>query len=341
MNQNKSWRQKVFPWAALLIGLIFLVPAASPAWAQAKPEKITVVYGGATWLGHYPVWVGMEKGIFQKKGLGVLWQGFTASSGRMGALISGDLDFATTGSISAIALMASGAKGFFALAAPDSYATVEGIIAKSDIKTINDLKGKKIAVTFASSAHVLVLDLLEKAGLSPDKDVSLINLQVTEMPAAFKGGEVQACALWTPNFNVIKAMEGAHVLADDTQFSLYKQFGLGPGPDVLTVRKEFAEKYPITCQAFLEGYFEALALLGKDPNACAQVLMKLTNLKPEEQMSVLKDITWHPKEKQKEMMVNPGTFVQGLQKLADMLVKHKQIDKAPQIKDWVNTSLLP
>jgi len=320
-----------------MITLIFLIPSV---YATDKPEKITVVYGGSSWLGHYPAWVGMEKGTFKKRGLGVLFQRFYASSGRMGALVAGDLDFASTGSISGIALMASGIKTFYAFGTQDSYATVEGIVAKEEIKSIKDLKGKKLAVTFASSAHVLALDILEQNGLEPVKDVMLINLKVSEMPAAFKTGEVDACALWTPMFNKLLRMKGAHLLLDDTQFSLFKKYGLGPGPDLLVVRKEFIEKYPNTTKAFLEGYFEAVELLKNSPKECAEVLVKLTNLTMEEQMGVLKDIQWYGFAKQRELMDKPGSFVEGMQKLADFLVKHKQIDKAPAVKEWVNTAIL-
>jgi taurine transport system substrate-binding protein len=60
----------------------------------------------------------------------------------------------------------------------------------------------------------------------------------------------------------------------------------------------------------------------------------------EEQMSVLKDIQWYGLDKQRELMDKPGSFVKGMQKLADFLVKHKQIDKAPAVKEWVNTEIL-
>ena len=320
--------------------LIFIVGVLT-VHADEKPEKITVIYGGSSWLGHYPAWVGIEKGLFKKYDLGVLFQNFYASSGRMGSLVAGDLDIASTGSISAIALMASGNKGFMAFGTQDSYATVEGIIAKDTIKSIKDLKGKRIAAPFASSAHVLVLDILEQNGLDPDKDLTLINLKVNEMPAAMGSGEIDACSAWTPHFNKLLNMPGNHLLVNDTQFSLFKKYKLGPGPDLLVVRKEFAEKYPNTCKAFVKGYFEAVDMLINQPEECAKVLVKLTNLSMEDQMSVLKDITWIKGSEQKALMVQPGDFVTGMQQLADFLVKHEQIDEAPKVKQWIAAEMVP
>lgn len=324
----------------LTIALVLVLGVFS-VQADGKPEKVTVIYGGSSWLGHYPAWVGIEKGLFKKHGLGVLFQNFYASSGRMGSLVAGDLDVASTGSISAIALMASGSKGFMAFGTQDSYATVEGIIANKSIKTIKDLKGKRIAAPFASSAHVLVLDILEQNGLDPEKDLSLLNLKVNEMPAAMGSGEIDACAAWTPHFNKLLNMPGNHMLVNDTEFSLYKKYKLGPGPDLLVVRKEFAEKYPNTSKAFVKGYFEAVDMLINEPEACAKVLVKLTNLSMEDQMTVLKDITWVKGEEQKALMVQPGGFVTGMQQLADFLVKHQQIDEAPKVKQWIAESMVP
>ncbi|MFP3929147.1 MAG: ABC transporter substrate-binding protein [Desulfobacteraceae bacterium] len=324
----------------MLAAAIILSGLTHDARAAGEPEKVTVVYGGSSWLGHYPAWVGIEMGTFQEEGLGVLFQRFYASSGRMGSLVAGDLDFASTGCISGIALMASGMKGFYAFGTPDSYATVEGIVARKDIKTVEDLKGKKLAATFASSAHVLALDILEQHGLEPKEDVTLINLKVSEMPAAFRSGEVDACAIWTPMFNKLLNMEDTHLLLDDTEFSLFKKYGLGPGPDLLVARKDFVEKYPNTTKAFVRGYFKAVELLKEKPEECAEVLVKLTNLSMEEQMTVLEDISWYGLDKQQELMVDPGTFVDGMQKLAEFLVRHNQIDEAPVVKEWVNKDLL-
>jgi taurine transport system substrate-binding protein len=324
----------------LIVALVFIIGVLS-VHAQEKPEKVTVIYGGSSWLGHYPAWVGIEKGLFKKYELGVLFQNFYASSGRMGSLVAGDLDVASTGSISAIALMASGNKGFMAFGTQDSYATVEGIITKEKIDTVKDLRGKRIAAPFASSAHVLVLDMLAQNGLDPDKDLTLINLKVNEMPAAMGSGEIDACAAWTPHFNKLLNMPGNHLLVNDTEFSLFKKYKLGPGPDLLVVRKEFADQYPNTCKAFVKGYFEAVAMLINQPEECAKVLVKLTNLSMEDQMAVLKDITWIKGDEQKALMVQPGGFVTGMQQLADFLVKHQQIDEAPRVKAWIAEEMVP
>jgi taurine transport system substrate-binding protein len=69
--------------------------------------------------------------------------------------------------------------------------------------------------------------------------------------------------------------------------------------------------------------------------------MKLTNLSMEDQMTVLNDIEWIPGDQQRALMVDPGDFVTGMQQLAEFLVKHKQIDSAPAVKEWIVESMVP
>ena len=106
---------------AFLFGLLTLTPTAK---AESTLEKRKVVYGGSSWLGHYPAWIGIKKGFFKQAGLEVRFESFFTSSGRMASLVAGNVDLASTGSISAIALMATGVKSFYALGTQDSFATV-------------------------------------------------------------------------------------------------------------------------------------------------------------------------------------------------------------------------
>ncbi|MFC5508634.1 ABC transporter substrate-binding protein [Bosea massiliensis] len=332
---QKTKRQLLASTVALAIAIV------SPSLASgAELEKAKVSYGGSSWLSHYPVWVGIKKGYFTNRGLTVDWKNFSTGSARMASLAVGEIEFGGAGSISAIALMASGTKAFSVLAAPDSYATVEGVIASADIKSIKDLKGKKIGVPFATSSHVLALDVLEQAGLDPNKDVTLINLPASDTPSALRAKQVDAVATWTPAFNTLKAQANSNVLLDAKEFSLYKQFKLGPGPDVLVANRSFVDKNPKTTTAFLDGYFEAARFIADNPKEAAAVLTDLTQLSSDEQLAVLQDIEWIGREEQQKIMAPGGSFTKGLQSLAELLVRYKQIDRAPKVDDWVKTGLL-
>lgn len=322
--------RREFVQVTSVASLLALLPAAGLVSAASHEIR----YGGSAWLGHYPAYVAMTDGSLERAGITQDWQSFGTSSARMSALMSGNIDIACTGIVSALALMARGAQQFSIIAIPDSFGRVEGILAREELASVQDLKGKKIGVTFASSAHLLVLDVLEQAGLT-QRDVSVLNVPAPELPAAMQSGQIDAAAAWTPQFNTILRQPGIKVLADDTDFSLYKEFSVTPGPDVLVIRRDFAEKNHDLVKTYLDQYFQANQLLREHPEQAAKLLLSLTNLSLEEQVTVVKGADWYSHAQQKELLT--GKFVDGLQALAELLVEHKQIDKAPVVKDWVNT----
>ncbi|OZI75221.1 aliphatic sulfonate ABC transporter substrate-binding protein [Bordetella genomosp. 12] len=306
----------------------------------ARAAKTRLTYGGSGWLGHYSAYIALKTGLFDKQGLDIAWQSFATSSDRMGAVMAGNIDLAGTGVVSSLALMAAGARQFQVIATPNNFGRAEGVLVREDVKDVAGLKGKKIGVTYASSAHVLLLDVLQQAGLDPEKDVTIINLPATNLLAAFQGKQIEAAVAWTPAFDRIKAIPGTRVLLDDTAFSLYKQFGITPGPDVLLTRASVGKENPEAVHKFLTAVFQANTMMTESPAEAAKVLLELTGLTQQEQEAVIKQTTWYTEKEQHALMVDPGNFVNGMQQLAGMLVSLKQIDKAPVVKDWVQTKYL-
>jgi len=327
MNQNR----REFLMVCAAAGVTATLPMT--VWASGQ----TVRYGGSAWLGHYPAYLAMSAGYLANEGIDQSWESFGTSSARMSAVMSGGVDIACTGIVSALALMARGARQFSIIAVPETFGRVEGLIGRENVRSLEDIKGKKVGVTFASSAHLLVLDILNQAGLT-EKDVTVLNVPAPELPAAMQSGQIDVAAAWTPQFDHILRQPGAKLLADDTAFSLYNSHNVTPGPDVLIVRREFAAKNPDTVKAYLKAYFTASQFLRDAPEEAASQLVKLTNLSIEDQLAAVKGADWYDESQQAHLMNGP--FIDGLQQLAHMLVQYKQIDKAPVVKDWVDASFV-
>lgn len=310
---------------------------ALPTFGMAA--STTVRYGGSAWIGHYPAYIGWKNGAFAAEGINLEWQSFGTTSARLGALLSGDIDIACTGIVTALALMARNSKHFSIIGVPENFGLGEGVVAHAGINTVADLKGKKIGLTFASSAHILMLDLLNQAGLK-ESDVTLLNIPAPELLTAMQSKQIDAAVAWIPQYNMIKAIPNTKVIADDFAFSLYKTHKVAPAPDVLVVRNAFAKQNPQAVQQFLKAYYKASEALRNKPEECTTYLTALTNLPPAEQLSAIKQTEWYPQEQQKELLKVDGSYVDGLQRLAETLVKYKQIDKAPQVSQWINPSFL-
>lgn len=333
MNET---RRRVLKQAATLaaasaVGFPMIARAAGTA---------TVNYGGSAWLGHYSAYIAMKTGIYSKLGIDLKWQSFSTSSARMAAVMAGNIDIAGSGVVSTLALMANGAKQFQLIATPNNFGKAEGLLVRDDVNSLADLKGKKIGVTYASSSHVLLLDVLAQANINPETDLKIINLPATDLLTAYRANQIDAAVAWTPAFNRIRGLVGTKMLLDDSAFSLYKSYKMTPGPDVLLARTSFGKENPDVVKKFLQGVFEANAFMTQKPEEAAKILVELTALSYPEQLTTIKQTEWFSLADQKTLLEKPASFVTGLQKLSEMLVKLKQIDRAPQVQQWVATQYL-
>jgi sulfonate transport system substrate-binding protein len=127
---------------------------------------------------------------------------------------SGDIDLGSVGDVPPITAAAK-SLGFRVVGINRSLqpdVPQENIIVPkgSKIKTIADLKGKKIAIPQGSSAHGLALNAIQSAGLSP-KDVKFVFLSPADGQTAFSSGKVDAWAIWNPQ-SALAVDQGAKVL---------------------------------------------------------------------------------------------------------------------------------
>jgi sulfonate transport system substrate-binding protein len=98
--------------------------------------------------------------------------------------------------------------------------------AESPIKTLTDLRGKKVAVTKGAGSHFLLLAALAKSGLS-FKDISPAYLTPADGRAAFIGGNVDAWVAWDPFLTSAQRQSNARVLSDGSNgLASYKRYYL-------------------------------------------------------------------------------------------------------------------
>src|SRR5207245_3822792 len=106
-------------------------------------------------------------------------------------------------------------------AAPEAEAIV--VAKDSPLKSVADLKGKKVALNKGSNVHYLLVKALEKAGLKYT-DIQPVFLAPADALAAFTRGTVDAWVIWDPYEAAAEASTGAHILTDGTGLVANHQF---------------------------------------------------------------------------------------------------------------------
>jgi sulfonate transport system substrate-binding protein len=209
--------------------------AISPVHAEDKPTEIRI---GTQKGGFFPA-VRQRHTVedaFKPLGIEVKWIDFQFGPPLLEAINVGGVDFGFVGDSPPIFAQAGGARIRY-VAAVKSDGNTQAIIVPQDspIKTLADLKGKRIAFGKGSSAHNLLVAALEKAGLGWS-DITPAPLAPADATAAFIKGSVDAWSIWDPYLALAELKEKARVIAFDKDVHQPNAFYIA-GSD-------FVEKYP-------------------------------------------------------------------------------------------------
>ncbi len=193
------------------VGLVLgcAISAASPAAAA----PLTVGY--SDWPGWVAWQVAIDKGWIKDAGLDLTFQWFDYSAS-MDAFSAGklDADLMTNGDM--LVTGAGGGKGIMILLTDYSNGN-DMIVAKPGIKSLKDLKGKKIGIEVGLVEHLLLLHGLQGAGMK-EKEVKLVNAKTNETPQVLASGQVSAIGAWQPvSGQAMKGSPGAHPIYTSAQ----------------------------------------------------------------------------------------------------------------------------
>ena len=171
-------------------------------------SSITIAY--SDWPGWVAWEIGIQKGFFKEAGVDVKfeWLDYVAS---MDAFASNKVDAVCMTNGDGLVTGATGKKGIGILLNDFSNGN-DMVVASADIKSIADLKGKKIGVETGFVSHLLLLKALESAGLS-ESDVEIINVPTDQTPQALETGDVHAISAWQPHSGLaLKKISGSKAL---------------------------------------------------------------------------------------------------------------------------------
>ena len=252
-------------------GLVALLAAAAlPALAQGKPELLRIGYQKAASLFVLQKSLGTLEKKLAPLGVGVKWVEFPAGPQLLEGLNVGSIDVGYVGEAPPIFAQAAGAQFVYIGHDPASPQAEALVVPKdSPIRSIADLKGKKIALNKGSNVHYLLVRLLEKNGLKYG-DVQPVFLPPADARAAFERGAVDAWAIWDPFLAAAEKQIGARVLADGRGVVNNHLYYLG--------ERGYTEKYPQVLKALFEDLREQGRWLSANPRAAAEKIAPLQGL---------------------------------------------------------------
>ncbi len=304
---------------ALAVGVLLSLWPVPQAHAQSRGE-LRIGYQKSASL----FVLQKSQGTLEKKlaplGFSVKWVEFPAGPQLLEGLNVGAVDVGYVGEAPPIFAQAAGAQ-FVYIGFDPAAPQAEAILVRQDspIRSVAELKGRKVALNKGSNVHYLLVRQLEKHGLK-FSDIEPIYLAPADGRAAFESQRVDAWVIWDPFQAAAEKATGARVLADGTGVVNNHQYYLGA--------RAFVGKHPQVIEALFADSVEQGIWLKKNLRQAAELIAPQQGLPVEVVELALQRYQFNVKP------ITPAVAADQ-QKIADAFFELKLIPKAIKVSDAV------
>lgn len=258
------WSRRSILASALFVGLV----PSTALFAQDKPKEIRI-----DWATYNPVSLVLkDKGLlekeFAKDGITIRWVQSAGSNKALEFLNASSIDFGSTAGSAALVAKVNGnpIKSIYVYSRPEWTALVTG--KNSTINKIEDLKGKRVAVTRGTDPHIFLVRALQSVKLT-DKDITPVLLQHADGKAALIRGDVDAWAGLDPMMAAAEIEDGAKLFYRNKDANTW---------GILNVREDFLKKHPDLVQRVLKVYEDARKYSLANPDEVKKTFIAVTKL---------------------------------------------------------------
>lgn len=206
---------------------------------------------------------------FKPQGVSVKWVEFSSGPPMMEAMNVGSVDYGAVGDSPPIFAQAAGAAIVYAAAQPIINGSGILVPQNSAIKTIADLKGKRVGFTKGSSAHNVVIQTLEKAGLTYN-DITPVYLTPPDAGPAFANGGIDAWAIWDPYFAIAETKQNGRILINTSDVTKTNAFYIA--------NRDFANKHGALLQQIVDVTTSSAKWAEAHPDEVAKSLAAVTGV---------------------------------------------------------------
>ena len=269
---NRSWATSTII-AATIASVMGVAGCAKKPEQHATPKQETTTLNiGFQKYGILPIV--KAKGELEKnlaaQGVNVKWVEFPAGPQLLEGLNVGSVVFGEAGEAPPIFAQAANPNLVYVANQPPAP-TAEALIVQKDspIQSVQDLKGKRIALNKGSNVHYLLLKLLEANNLTLN-DIQPVYLPPSDARAAFEKGAVDAWVIWDPFFAAAEHQIHARVIANGEHLVSNHQFYLAD--------RKFAEGHPEVLKTLVTTLNQTTDWVKTHPDDAAKLLEKPTAL---------------------------------------------------------------
>lgn len=233
-----------------------------------------IVLGYSNWVGWLPWAVADAEDLFEANGANVELKWFDSALASVEAMVAGQLDANSQTLNETVTFAPNAVNGQTIVLVNDNSAGNDKIIAAKGTHSVQDLKGKQVAVEEGIVGDFLLSLALEKNGLTRD-DVEIVNMETGAASAAFSAGRLDAVVAWIPFTETALERDGSQEILSSKDFP-------GAIPDLLVVSQTLVEERPDQVQAIVNTWFDTLEFIKENPDRANQIMAERAGVTVEE-----------------------------------------------------------
>lgn len=246
--------------------------AAGLARAQsARPDTLRIGLQKSSTLTTVLRTRGTLEALLAPLGVKVSWNEFSSGLPLLEALNLGNIDVSAdvADTVPVFAQAAGASLTYVAQEAPSPSAQAIVVRADSPIRSVADLKGKRVGFAKAAGVHFLLIAALDKAGLD-FKDIEPAYLAPADGRAAFERGAIDAWVVWDPFLAAVQKQAAVRVIADGKDIASYQRYYLAS--------TRYAQARPDVLRVFFDELRKAGQWVKQHPKEAAQLLSPVWGL---------------------------------------------------------------
>jgi NitT/TauT family transport system substrate-binding protein len=296
-------------WPGLGLAFLACLALAINVIGCAREPEPPLRIGTNVWIGSEPLYLARELGHLDPKVVQLVE--YPSASEVLRAFRNQAIDGMVISLDELFGLAADGLQPRIILAVDVSHGA-DAVVGRSGMRTMKDLKGKRVAVEGGALGAFVLSRALALNGMQPG-DVNIVHLESNEQPGAFEKGQVDGAVTFDP-FRAQFLRAGATTLFDSTQIP-------GEIVDLVAVRATVLDKQPKAVQALLAGWFRAIDYLKREPKDAARRMGIRQQTSADQFLQALDGLHIPSREENLEMLGGnpPGLAVTGSRLMALML----------------------
>ncbi|MEG3909557.1 ABC transporter substrate-binding protein [Microcoleus sp. w2-18aC6] len=307
--------------------LLFACDSPEALKVKRPPLKVSFV----PFVSYTPLIIAQEKGFFKAQGIDVEL-GYVDYSQLQDADFSAGKYDAIGLTLGDLVILSATNPDMQAVMVLDESTGADVVVAQSGIKTIPNLKGKKLGAHLGSFSEVFVTEMLKTSKLTSD-DVSLVQVEHLEIPDRLQNNAIQAGHTWEPYLSEALKL-GAHILFTSKQT---------PGLilDLVAFRGEVIRDRPEDIRAFVRGWLQGLSYWEANIPEGKEIVSKALNI-PSNTLSFEGiDFTDFANNQNFFQSDSPNYISKTAKKYADFFIRTGNVTRLPNLETLFNSSFLP